>query len=80
MNGVGRPHLAAGTVFLVPLVLLSPLGTALGLGLCVAVMLPWSALCRAKVSGLTGDLVGGGILLCELAVLVGLAWLPGFGA
>jgi adenosylcobinamide-GDP ribazoletransferase len=76
VDGVGWRHLLAGTGFVVPLAVWQPLLT----GVVVAAMVPvgavWVVLCRRKVGGMTGDLVGGGILLFELAGLVTLAtWL-----
>ncbi len=66
VDGVGLRHLLAGSLFLVPL-----LAWQWSLGMLVLVcMLPvgliWTWLCRRKVGGMTGDLVGGGILLFEL--------------
>lgn len=77
VNGVGLRHLAVGSVFLLPPLAAHPVGTTGALLLCCAVGLAWSTLCRAKVGGMTGDLLGGGILLMELVALVWLGLLAG---
>lgn len=68
--GVGGRHLAVGTALAAPLVLLSPLGVGAALAAALPLAGAWVALCRAKVGGVTGDLVGALILLVELATLV----------
>ena len=77
--GVGPVHLVLGSAFVLPLLWLDPLGVGVGLGVVLVLGLGWSALCRAKVGGMTGDLVGAGIRICELGVLVALGILEGVG-
>lgn len=85
VDGVGVRHLLAGTVLsALPLGALVAAGElqaeVLGgaLAMVVGVCVVWGGVCRSKVGGTTGDLVGAGILLSELAVLVGCtAWLGG---
>ena len=79
VDGVGWPHLALGSLTLIPLGLLMPGGLLLGLlGALPAVGL-WAALCRRRVGGMTGDLVGAGILMAELSALVVLGLAYGAG-
>jgi len=78
-----RHALVSGVLPLLALALLcGPVGGALMLAPPVAGALAWSALCRRRIGGMTGDTLGAAGELCELAVgLAWLAWLetPGAG-
>lgn len=76
VDGVGWRHLVAGTLFVVPVVVWQPLLAGVVVAAFAPVGLIWAWLSRRKVGGMTGDLVGGGILLFELTGLAVLAtWL-----
>jgi len=77
-----RHALVSGVFPLLALALLcGPSGGALVVALPVAGALAWSALCRSRIGGMTGDTLGAAGELCELAVaLAWLAWLESSGA
>ncbi len=81
-SSVGRPEtvplaIGLGTALALFLVIATtvagPAEALMALGLALAALAGLAALARAKIGGVTGDVIGAGVLVAEIALLLGLA-------
>lgn len=81
-RSVGRPEtvplaIGLGSALVLFLVIApavaGPVEALMALGLALAGLVGLAALARAKIGGVTGDVIGAGVLVAEIALLLGLA-------